>query len=81
LRKISANGSTPFNATKRLSTSAVHAQKKGVENHRQEAGKRAAKWEFFGMTLTPPRIGDLAARSPTQRRLEKKSPDESNAAR
>jgi hypothetical protein len=33
------------------------------------------------MTLTPPRIGDLAARSPTQWPLDKKSPDESNAAR
>ena len=31
------------------------------------------------MTLTPPRIGDLAARSPTQWLLDKKSPDESNA--
>jgi hypothetical protein len=33
------------------------------------------------MTLTPPRIGDLADRSPPQWRLDKKSPDESNAAR
>ena len=33
------------------------------------------------MTLTPPRIGDLAARSPAQWPLDKKSPGESNAAR
>ena len=35
--------STPFNATKRLSTSAVHALKKGVENHRQDADSRRGK--------------------------------------
>jgi hypothetical protein len=33
------------------------------------------------MTLTPPRIGDLADRSPPQRRFGQKSPDEPNAAR
>jgi hypothetical protein len=33
------------------------------------------------MTLTPPKIGDLAARSPTQRLLDKKSSGEPNVAR
>ena len=45
------------------------------------ASVRPISGNFWAMTLTPPRIGDLAARSPTQRLLDKKSPGESNAAR
>jgi hypothetical protein len=36
---------------------------------------------IFGHDTAPPKIGDLAARSPTQRLLDKKSSGEPNVAR